>query len=48
MENLQWFRCLHKVQQASYCTKTISNANSYKKSDDKKYMGWVNQLNPPN
>ena len=34
---MQWFRFLHKDHRASHCTKTITNTNSDKQTDDDKY-----------
>ena len=45
---MQWFRLLKKGQQASYFTKTITNANSDKRSDDKMNLGRLNQVSTPN
>ena len=36
-KNIQWLICLEKVQSASHWTKTITNTESGKKSDDGKY-----------
>ena len=34
---MQYFRCSQKDYRASHCIKTVTNTNSEKQSDDKKY-----------